>query len=172
MPGDNDLAEQIGEAIGAINILSAKIATVQEQTEEQHDYGRKNRVLIRRQNILIVAVALLSILAGSNFVRSRSVCEASNKNNRTNRTLWTYVLTLPPFQQLTPQEALARDAQVANFRTYINTQFAPQNCHFLPVSGDTIAIVLGAAVLVATLYGVAWRRKRAVARPDPYPPDG
>jgi hypothetical protein len=136
MPSD---WEKIAEGVAG---LRASVDGLRADTQELHDYGRRNRALIRRQWAITVVVVVLAVGIGLAVLRANHAadlarkandrvvvsCEAANSGRKLNSNLWNYVLSIPPARQMTPQEKAITDAQVANFRAYIAKTFVQQDC--------------------------------------------
>ena len=109
------------------------------EVSRQDVYGRQNRHLIwglivsAALNLLIGGIAIYASLearsATSQAERNRQSaivsCEAGNESRRLGEQLWTYVLDLSEKNpKLTPQQK----KQIAQFRGYIKTVYAPRDC--------------------------------------------
>lgn len=82
--------------------------------------------------VLSIAVWRVAIEARSASRRATTLCEASNDARALQVQLWDYVLSVstrnPPAVPRTPDEQRRADEQIAQFRTYLHTVFAPRDC--------------------------------------------
>lgn len=128
-------AQKLTSALGE---LSDRLQVVAARQDEQGQYGRRNRHLIRW---LVVSLALDVILTAAISVVAVKTNEANAKANEThnqqvatcllsnearakNRQLWDYILKIPPTQPQTEQQKV----RVAEFRDFMNGTFAPRDC--------------------------------------------
>jgi hypothetical protein len=163
MPEPTPAPEDPQTLIDSIDALTGRIDSVLTETKELHDYGRKNRQLIRRQWKIIVGLCVLGLIAiglgiglivtvnhdhhtaevakaaaeqaQRNAVNAEQVCQQGNIARAATRSLWERIFTLPPIQALSPAEQAARDTQTAIVRTQINTSYADQDCKKLGPHG-------------------------------------
>jgi hypothetical protein len=126
----------------AVNSLDGTITGMRAETQELHDYGRRNRKLIRRQWVIGGIVALLvawTALIGldtratarrvqKGAESSYAACLRGNEARKTTRDLWGYILDQPPIQKLSPEEEAKREALVTAFRAKLATSYADQDC--------------------------------------------
>jgi hypothetical protein len=129
--------------------LTGEITALRAETQELHDYGRENRLLIRRQKrsgrrqwaIIVIGIAVTifavhtanvagraATAAQRNAVNAEQVCEKGNEARATTRALWEGLFKLPSIPALSPAEQAARDAQVATVRARIAVSYADQDC--------------------------------------------
>jgi hypothetical protein len=100
--------------------------------------GRRNRRMIRLLSVAIVLDILLSVGLGVTALRAsqiaaqansleqqaRTTCLAGNDARAGQRSLWQYLLSLPP---PTPR-TLEQQQQVDRFRAYVNKVFQARRC--------------------------------------------
>lgn len=56
-------------------------------------------------------------------------CESGNDFRKTEAALWNHILSIEPVRSdYTPEQQIARDKTVAEFRKYLETTFAPRDC--------------------------------------------
>jgi hypothetical protein len=129
--------------------LAAEVARQADEVERQDVYGRHNRQLIWGLvasvlfSLAMGAVAISASLqatqatsaANRNAENSRITCEAGNESRRLQNQLWTYVLDL---SSRNPNRTIQQQKQIAQFRAYIATVFAPRDCDATPTLSPTV----------------------------------
>ena len=134
------------DPLAAAARLEASMDNLAAEVSSQHVYGRENRKLISRLRRLVwalIASAVLNLVVGgiaiyaslearqatSQAERNRQnaivSCEAGNESRRLGEQLWTYVLDL---SEKNPKLTAQQKKQIAAFRGYIKTVYAPRDC--------------------------------------------
>jgi hypothetical protein len=107
------------------------------------DYGHRNRAMIWGLvvsvllNLVVGVIAISASLqareatsqAAVNAQNAKITCEAGNESRRLQTQLWTYVLDLSSKR---PNMTAEQRKQIAAFRGYIATVYAPRDCDANP----------------------------------------
>lgn len=128
------------DVVAAANRLDASMTELKAEIRDLHVYGRRNRHLIWGlaaslvfDLLLSVALFLTFILAGNaqdaaerNRQTQVASCESSNAARQVSANLWTYVLDTAAKEP--ENQTDARRKQIADFREYMATSYAPRDC--------------------------------------------
>lgn len=128
------------ETLEAARRLEIVMAELKDELREQHVYGRRNRHLIWGlaasllfDLMLSVALFFTFIVAGNardaadqNRQTQIASCESGNAARQVSANLWTYVLDTA--SKNPENQAEARRKQIADFRQYMATSYAPRDC--------------------------------------------
>lgn len=123
--------------------LDASMERLADEVAAGRTYGRHNRqfiwalVLSVLLSIGIGAVAVTASLQAKeatsqsrrNAENAKITCEAGNEGRRLQTQLWTYVLNV---SSQNPKLTEQQKAQIAQFRQYIATVYAPRDCNATP----------------------------------------
>jgi hypothetical protein len=131
------------DPLQAAERLEASMNDLAGEVRELRTYGQHNRVMIWS---LVAAILIALVSAGfavaaslqakdatsqanRNAENAKITCEAGNESRRLQTQLWTYVLD----QTATNPELTAQQKkQIAAFRGYIATVYAPRDCDNSP----------------------------------------
>lgn len=123
--------------------LEAAMRELTDEVTTLRDYGRHNRQFIWGL-IAAIVIALASTgfavtaslqakeatsQARRNAETAKITCETGNEGRRLQTQLWTYVLDL---SEKSPNLTAYQKKQIAAFRGYIATVYAPRDCNNLP----------------------------------------
>lgn len=92
----------------------------------------KQSVIEKFLYFILLLVVTLSVGLGlyyyQNAQHTHSIlvagCESGNEFRRENKTLWRYILDIPPEEPLTPEEQKTRD----DFTKFLDETFAERDC--------------------------------------------
>src|SRR5881227_490674 len=141
------------DPLAAAARLEASMNNLATEVSRQDRYGHRNRQLIWGLvasvilNLVVGAIAISASLqakeatsaAHRNAENARITCEASNEARRLNSQLWTYVLDL---SSRNPNLTAQQKKQIAAFRGYIATVYAPRDCNTSPTLPPTVSPTL------------------------------
>lgn len=134
----SDPIEAAQKLTSALDGMSERLEAVSARLDEQGQYGRRNRRLIRW---LVLSLALDALLTGAfafgavkvNEANTRTVqvhnqqvatCQSGNEARQLNVKLWDYVLSAAASRPLTAE----RKKQIDDFKAFVHTTFAPRDC--------------------------------------------
>lgn len=133
----------------SVDGLTESIDALRAETQELHEYGRRNRTLIRRQWIIIAAVILLAVWLGFTALGARhaadiaknasglaqrnsanfvSQCQSGNNARAVTLTSWNTILSADFTSTLPPAQQAVAKARIAQLRDNLAKVLAPQDC--------------------------------------------
>jgi hypothetical protein len=142
---ETEMLEVAERLESSMDNLAGEVARQADEVARQDAYGHRNRQLIWGLvasvllNLVIGVVAIGASLqareatsqAKRNAENARISCEVGNEGRRLQTQLWTYVLDL---SSQNPNLTAYQKKQIAMFRGYIATTYAPRDCNATPTA--------------------------------------